>query len=393
MASSIHHRPALVGAVLAACLLALPVSSRAQGQVPTMPPAAIPSVEAAAIAQFWVLIAEGKFDEAAITVGGLASRYPRNIAVLTLLVETDIARGGALTALNSYETWLGTRAVEEPGVLRRIARAVLYEWARQTADGGARNDALMVLANDGDMDAAAAIVAMRQAGDENGLRASVRMGDPAAVEVVAGRVRQSSGLKLRDLQLLAESHSPAAIPVLVEVLKDMASPENRAAAADALGKIGGPEAERALLPVLADPHGLVRTAAAAGLFKMGNFSGAAILNELAASEHSSIRRTAAMFMASQPDEAWKTLVRGLLNDPDPTIRLDAALMIAPHDAAAARSVLDALNADPNPAIREATQMAEADQSTTSLPTLRSLMRRGDPMARIRAAARVLTLTR
>ena len=391
--------------VICVCALLKPVSSQSQPQsqeqMATVPSAAIPVAEAAAIAQYWALIAEGKFDEAAKTIGGLALKYPKNVAVVTLLVETDIARGGALTALTSYETWLGSREVEEPGVLRRIARAVLYEWARQASDLNARNEALVVLARDGDAEAIAAIARMRQARTESGLRNAVLTGDPEAIEAVSERVRQGSGLRLRDLSLLAQSRSPRAVPVLTQMLNDPA-PENRASAADALGNIGGPDAENALLPMLSDPHGLVRNAVAAALYRMGNSSGVGILRALAAHEScqggdpqtcSNFRITAARLMASQPDEEWKTLVRGLLNDPDPSIRLDAAMMLAPHDRAATKPVLDALSADPNPAIREAMQMAEADQSTSSLPTLRGLMRRGDTMVRIRAAARILVLTR
>ena len=398
------RRTRAAASAIAVCALLTPLYSQAPEQMPTVPPASIPVAEAAAIAQYWVLIAEGKFDEAAKTVGGLASRYPRNVAVLNLLVETEIARGGALTALTSYESWLGTRQVEEPGVLRRIARSVLYEWARQETDTNARNEALVVLARDGDADAAAAITRMRQAKTESGLRMATLLGDPDAVDTVSERIRLGSGLRLRDLHLLANSRSPRAVPVLQEMLKDP-NAENRASAADALGSIGGPEAETALVPMLSDPHGLVRNAVAAALFKNGNFSGAAILRDMAAHEScrsnaasdaptcSSFRITAARLMASQPDEEWKALVRSLLNDPDPTIRLDAAMMIAPHDRAAARPVLDALSSDPNPAIREATQMAEADQSTSSLPALRNLMRRGNTMVRISAAARILVLTR
>ena len=294
--------------------------------------------------------------------------------------------------------------MEEPGVLRRIARGVLYEWARQAGDTNARNEALVVLARDGDAEAAAAIARLRQAKTESGLRMAVLVGDAEAIDAVSERIRLGSGLRLRDLHLLADSRSPRAVPVLQEMLKDP-NAENRASAADALGNIGGPDAENALLPMLSDPHGLVRNAVDAALYKNGNFSGAGILREMAANEScrsnspidvqacSNFRITAARLMASQPDEEWKALVRSLLNDPEPTIRLDAAMMLAPHDRAAARPVLDALNSDPNPAIREATQMAEADQSTSSLPTLRNLMRRGEAMVRIRAAARILVLTR
>ena len=402
--TTIRISGAALSVALAVCVLLTPVFTQSQEQMPTVPSAAIPVAEAAAIAQYWVLIAEGRFDEAAKSVGGLAAKYPKNVAVLTLLVETDIARGGALTALTSYETWLGSREAEEPGVLRRVARAVLYEWARQTSDADARNEALVVLAGDGDADAIAAIARMRQARTESGLRMAVRLGDPEAIEAVSERVRQGSGLRLRDLHLLADSQSPRAVPVLKQMLNDP-NPENRASSADALGNIGGVDAENALLPMLSDPHGLVRNAVAAALFRMGNFSGEGILRQMAAHEScqsnsatdkttcSNFRITAARLMASRPDEEWKALVRSLLNDPDPKIRLDAAMMLAPHDRAATRPVLDALNNDPNPAIRELTQSGEADQSTSSWPTLRGLMRKGEPKVRIRAAARILVLTR
>ena len=380
---------------IAVCALLKPVFSQSQAQVPPVPSAAIPVAEAAAIAQYWVLIAEGKFDEAAKTVGALAARYPRNVAVLTLIVETDIASRGATTALTSYEAWIGSRENEEPGVLRRIARGVLYEWARQASDTDARNEALKVLADDGDAEAVAAIARLREARTESGLRLAVRTGDAEAIDRVAERIRLGSGLRLRDLQLLAESKSARAVPVLAEMLKDQ-QPENRAEAARALGNIEGAESENALVPALSDPHGLVRISASAALFKKGNFSGAAILREMAADpnpKHGSVRRTAAQYMASRPDEEWKALVRGLLNDEDPTVRLDAAVMLAPYDKAAAQPVIDALRNDPNPAIREMLQQIEADQPTSNLPTLRGLMRRGAALVRIRAAARILALTR
>lgn len=392
MTTRTQKTPAAALAIVAAALSMAPVSTQSEAQIPTMPPASIPVSEAAAFAQYWVLIAEGKFDEASRGVGALVARYPRSVGALNLLVEVDIAKGGALAALTSYETWLASRELEEPGVLRRIARAVLYEWARQMGDTTSRTEALLVLAGDGDQDAAGVIAALRQTNTEAATRLAARMGDSAGIEIVAERVRRETGLKLRDLQALAESRSPRAVAVLAEILKDPL-PENRAAAADALGQIGGVEAENALRPALNDPHGLVRISVSAALFRMGNFSGAGILREMAASEHASVRRTAAMHMASQPDEEWKNLVRSLLGDEDPTVRLDAALMLAPHDKAAAQPVLDALRNDANPAIREATQLAEADQSTASIPTLRGLMRRGDGVTRVRAAARVLALTR
>ncbi|NQW04175.1 MAG: HEAT repeat domain-containing protein [Acidobacteria bacterium] len=373
-------------------VVAFSVDVAAQDPDPTVGEAAIPVAEAAAIAQYWVLMAEGRYDEAALTVGQLLSRYPRNIAVLSLLIEVDIAHGGATAALTSYEAWLGTRTMEEPGVVRRVARAMLYEWSRQATNGGVQSEALQALVQDGEADAVAVASAIVQRGDEAGVRMGVRLADSQSVAVVADRIRTTRGLKLRDIQLLSESHSQDAVSVLIEVLADP-QPENRTAAADALGKIGGAQAEGALRPVLSDPHGGVRTSAAAALFRLGNFSGANILNELAASDSPAIRRTAAMFMASQPDEAWKTLVRNLLQEPDPVIRLDAARLIAPHDPELARAVLEQLSADPNLAIREETELVVAEIGGATLADLRALLRLGQPLARVRAARRILEITR
>ena len=373
-------------------LLVVATPAAAQTAPPVVPPAAIPVEEAAVLAQYWVLLAEGKYDEAARTVGQVLSRYPRNVTVLSLVVETDIAHGGATTALSSYETWLGNRTVEEPGILRRIARAVLYEWARQSTDNSARSEALIALVKDDDPNAIGVLTAMVQGGQESGLRAGARLQDPQAIDQIVARLKATPGLKLRDIQLLAESGSRRAVPALIELLADPQQ-ENRAAAADALGRMGGPEAENALGPVLKDPHGIVRMSAAAALFKMGNFAGAAILHELAASESASVRGSAAAMMASQPDESWKTLVRGLLSDPDPLIRLDAARLIAPHDPGAARAVLDQLAFDGNLAIREEAELVLAELPISSMTELRMLMRNGRPLARIRAAGRLLQITR
>ncbi|MDA1307456.1 MAG: HEAT repeat domain-containing protein [Acidobacteria bacterium] len=373
--------------------LALPAApTAAQTAPPMLPPAAIPAEEAAALAQYWVLLAEEKFEEASRTVAPLLARYPHNVAVLSLVIESDIAHAGATAALTRYETWLGTRSVEEPGILRRLARAALYEWGRQSSDNSARSEALIALVNDGDAAAAAVLAALVQGGQESGLRAGARLQDPNAIDQIAARAKATSGLKLRDIQLLADSGSRRAVPALLVVLADPL-PENRAAAADALGRIGGPEVEAALGPALQDEHGLVRISAAKALFRLGNFAGAALLNELAASDSASVRLSAAEMMSTEPDETWKAAVRALLMDLDPLVRLGAARLIAPHDSGAARAVLGPLAYDNNPAIREETELVQAGLPISTFAELRGLLRNGRPLARVRAAARLLELTR
>lgn len=383
------NRTLFVRSIFAATLVigfAGPVWAQAQAPEQTLPAATIPAEEAAALAQGWVLLAEGKHDEAARAARSALNRFPRNVSALMLAVEADIARGGAAGALGTYEAWLGARPTEAPGVLRRVARAYLYEWGRQTGDTTARIEALLALAEDGDTDAQAVIAAV--AGDA----AQAKAGNTQAVDRLSARLKEAQGLKLREIAALADSGSARAIAPLVAVLKD-ARPENRAAAAEALGEMGDVETVTALKPLLNDPHGAVRIAAAGALFRLGDSSGAPLLEELAASEHASVRRSAAALMASQPDEGWKALVRGLASDSDPSIRLDAAKLLAPHDPEFARAIFERLSTDPNLAIREETALAMAEAPIFGLPELRKLLRTGGARAKVRAADRILILTR
>jgi hypothetical protein len=381
------------GHVLVLAVVATAFGTSAAAQPPTepreltLPPAAIPSPEAAALAQGWVLLAEGKFDEAWRMARNIPAGAARTPAALALIVETDIAHRGATTALDSYEAWLGGRAFEEPSALRRIARAFLYEWARQTRDTSARNDALVALAEEGEPDALALI-----SGGGAGVHVRARLGDPEAVEAMIARVTGGPGPKVAEIQMLAETGSQRAAPALTALLNDPLA-ENKAAAAAALGKLRYQDAAPALRQLLQDPRGSVRVAAAGALFEMGDASGAPVLDELAASEHASIRRSAALLMASQPTEAWQALVRGLAADEDAAIRLEAARLISPHDPDFARSILDQLSRDSNPAIQEQVALAFAELPISTLAELRVLLRRGGGPVKVRAADRIFDLTR
>ena len=383
-----HAVHALAVAIAAASVMASAAAqSPATPQDPTLPPAAVPSGEAAALAQGWVLLAEGKFDEASHAARRLSARFPRSIAALALVLETDIAHRGATTALESYESWLGTRAHEEPAALRRVARAFLYEWGRQTRDAASRNYALVALAEDGEPDALALIAA-----GGAGVTARARMGDEKAVDTLVARTHSGPGPRVGEIQMLAETGSRRAAPALMALLNNPLA-ENKAAAAAALGKLGYQEAAPALRQLLQDPRGSVRVAAAGALFQMGDTTGASVLEELATSDHASLRRSAALLMASQPTEAWKGLVRSLATDEDAATRLDAARLLAPHDPDVARAIFDQLIADSNPAIREEAALALAESPVSSLAELRGQLRRGAGPVKVRAADRILDLTR
>lgn len=376
--------------VLTAALVAGVFAAAHAQEQPTLPPAAIPQAESAALTEGWASLAAGRYEDAARVAARVSSRFPRSVAAALLAVEADIARGGATRALDAYESWLGGRTLDEPGVLRRIARAFLYEWSRQTSDTRARTIALEALAADGDPQAAAILGPAGAAGSTD--RQAKAKGPDAAVDRLAAAVASNSGLKLREIQQLGDTGNPRAVVPLVAVLADP-NPENRAAAAEALGRLGGDQAMAALRPLLKDPHGVVKVAAAGALYGLGDFSGANVLQELAANDEPSMRRTAAQLMASHPDENWKALVRGLASAPDTTIQLDAARMMTPHDPEAARAILDRLMNDPNLAIREEAAVAFAEAPISDFPTLRRLLRASPGRARVHAAARILALTR
>jgi len=137
----------------------------------------------------------------------------------------------------------------------------------------------------------------------------------------------------------------------------------------------------------------VKLKAAGALFRMNDSSGLALLTELTQSEHAAIRIAAARELASQPDVAWQALVRNLISDPDPVVRLEAAKLIAPYDQALAKQVVDALMQDGNIAVRQAASGAMVEGIAADFPTLRRLLRSGDILIRVRAAARILELTR
>jgi hypothetical protein len=367
-------------AAVALCAVALPV-----GAVPQSRPSA--TKEAAVLADGWARLARGDADGAAVVAGQALARQPLSSAALVLAIDADLARGGASAALSTYEKWLGTRKLEDAYALRRVARALLAS-TEQEADRAARVDAWRALAADGDLAAAGAL---RQAlsSDTSALAAA---GDERAVTEVIAQLRTVPAGKVRLIAALAESGSKTAIPDLTALLGDQ-SDATRAAAADALGRLGATEAIPALRQLLKDQFLPVRLKAAGALYRLDDSSGLPFLTELTESEHATIRVAAAEQLASHPDARWQSLVRSLAEDPNPLVRLDAATLIAPYDEALAKSVLGALTRDANPAIRDAASAAVVERPAADIATLRALLRSGDLRVRVKAAGRLLELTR
>jgi hypothetical protein len=75
------------------------------------------------------------------------------------------------------------------------------------------------------------------------------------------------------------------------------------------------------------------------------------------------------------------------------VRMEAARLIAPYDQPLASQILEGLMRDDNPALREAASGAFIDGVASDFKTLRALLRSGDETVRVKAAGRVLELTR
>jgi HEAT repeat protein len=355
-------------------------------------PGIVSAEEARVLGQGWTLVGEGRMNDALNLAVGALTRFPESVSVLTLAVEAEIGTGGATSALGRYESWLGARTAEEPGVLRIIARATLSEFAADDRNPRGQVAALKALAEAGDLRAAERLQALSRGGNLAGTRALAEMGDPQALNLLILELGGRTGNKRDAIEFLGRSGSPLALDVLSKELRDP-EPAVRGAAADALGRLNTQAAIDRLRPVLQDESAHVRVKAAGALLRLGDTTGREILTPLAASADPHTRLVAAQALEGRPDEAWKALVRELLAAPDPDIRLAAARLLAPHDPAVSRLTLEALGTAGNPAIREAASHSLAADVPGDLQSLRRLLKSPERLTRIAAAARILSLTR
>lgn len=336
-------------------------------------PAAQPAREVAAVARGWTLLAEGQADKASQLAVDLLRTSPRSVAVLSLLVETEIVRGGPIRALDAYDRWLERRRMEDGYALRRIAQAVLRDMAR--TDRGPRAQAIAALEADGD--------------DTMSGQAS---GDAYDAGALIAQMGQPGPGRRNVITALGRTRDGRAVPALTAALNDP-DPIVRAAAADALGNLAQPQAAASLRPLLQDPVFAVRMSAATALHSMRDGAGTAFLRQAASSEFGAIRVVAARALKDDAGPDWVATVRRLTTDEDPAVRRQAAELIAPHDPELASATLKPLLDDPNPAIREVARESYIDALATDLTVLKGHLRDQDATTRLKAAGRILQLTR
>jgi HEAT repeat protein len=375
------------------CAVALgSAGPRAQQAQPPPSPAAAAQIQS--LARGWAELAAGNTVAAAGFAEQVLNEDPRNVAALALAVEAEIVRAGAMAGLSRYERWLGARTLEEAYSLRRIALAHLRGAAR---DPGTRLPALKALMQDGDADAAGQLAAGSASGNLADTVTLASLGDEAAVRSLVTRLPATPGNKKLLIEALAQSHSQAAIPPLVQLL-DGFNDDTKAFAADALGTLGAVQAIDKLRPFLDSKWPpMLRFQAAGALARMGDPSGLAYLRTMFNDPQSPpmIVVTAAepLALATGRDGGWMEKLRRYLNDPNPQVRMQAAGVIAKYDRPIAQATLDALALDPNIAVREAATDVLARWVAADLTTLRRLLRTGDAQVKISASGRILEMTR
>jgi len=340
----------------------------------------------------WALLAAGDTARAAGYAQSVLDKYPRNIAAAALRVEAEIARGGGQAGLLAYENWLGARKLEDGYLLRRAARAILWEAAGDPAVGV---EALQHLAADDDPEARARLARRMVAGGAGETRALARLGDQGAIQRLIRQIETGEGSKMMQIEALIQSKSPLAIPTLMKLLKDPNDPYHVAAAADGLGTLGARQAIPDLQRLYDDQRQLVpvRQMAAVGLFKMNDMTGIQMLIRQLASEFPMVSIGTANLMASNPTPEWHAAVKRGLADPDPAVRVMAAELLAVADREAAKAALQGLLLDDNQVIREKASQAMVQKIAGDFGTFRQFLRSGDALTRVQAGGRVLELTR
>jgi HEAT repeat protein len=372
------------------CALALGILSvpAAHGAIPQ---AGSTDSASRAVADGWRALAAGDLAAAERAAAQAMRDSGGSIGAVTLAIEVDIATARqAVAGLDTYERWLGGRRVEAPYLLRRVAQAHLRHVVGQ-AQHPWRLEAARLLAADGDPGLTEAVTAAA-----NGAPADPALlaaaGDERAVKTLIAQLQDAGPGKLRIIDALARTGSPLAVPPLTNLLQDPRV-EHRGAAAEALGRLGATDAAPRLRPLLDDTAFPVRLSAAAALYRLDDMSGVQVLEQLLSSEHPAVRLSAAEALSARPGGAWLQVARALASEQDETVRLGAARLLATHDPVLAAQALHSLGRSENPAVREEAERALIGDVSADFAGLRRALRGPDGLTAVRAAGRILGLTR
>jgi HEAT repeat protein len=332
---------------------------------PAAVPAAAPDADTAALAAGWNAVAAGRFDQAVKTADGLLRRrawdHGANLLRIVALARTSPVRG-----LDAYEQWLKRAHVDEAAMLEPVAIAFLQAIVSSPRPE-LRTPALRALTLNGVVGAREALAAEGGGADQSEIDAAqAKSGDAAAQQRLVERLKSSN-------------------------------PQERAAAAEALGSSRSDAVHAALAQMRQDPDPGVRTAVSVSLAEMGDTEALATVERMLSTNVPDVQIMASRAYGGRPGP-WVAVVRPLLDNPDGTTRLDAARAIAPVDPEAARKTLAAALRDGNPVIRFESARVFAESPALQLTkedivTLRQRLRDTDPAVRMAVASALLRLAR
>ena len=344
------------------------------------------------ITQGWLLLSQGSAAPAADRARQVLARAPYSPAAAALAVEAEIARGGSSAGLTEYERLLGSRAFEEPLLLRRVSHALLREAAAQSADPRARMTALRALAANGDDAARGELTNAMAAGNDAAARVLAESGNADAIKRLADGINARIVDPVSALPSMSRTRNAPTLALALKLLDDPRS-EMRGAGIAALAQMRAKEAVPKLRALLTDDRPFIRIDAATALLRMGDESGLPLIQELAGSESAQARLDAAEALAGRKDAAWIEMVQRLTTASEPEVRIGAARLLAQVDPPLAESVIAGLQNDPNPAVRALANAAAMDSAASDLRKLRGLLHTANLEQRVVAAEKVLAASR
>ena len=342
---------------------------------------------AATLGRAWIAIAAGRTAEAVAAADELLETNPRDHRAVTAKVEA-LATSSPLPALDAYEKWLTLVTAEDIFLLEPIARGTL-EGLAAGQDARLRVEALEALARAGSASARERLADGGTAGD----LALARLGDRAAVARltdIAAQKQQRPEMRIEILALAGPSAVDSLRPFLVEK-----SGAVRAAAIDAIARVGGAAVIEDLKAAAADQEFHVRATANVALAKLGDPQAAEVVAEMLASPVADVRLLAASAFSDRGAGPWVDAILPLLNSDEGLIRLRAAELLAPIDPEAARVALSAAAQSANPVVRgEAARVlatpALAGAAAADTSALRRALRDTDAAVRLHAASAILS---
>lgn len=313
---------------------------------------------------------------AAGALGAIRDQTAVPVLLSALSDPDDALRIAALEALAAIGD-----ASAAPGLIRLLEDPNLdVRWTAATALGALGAEAIPVL-SELLVDERAGLYA-RCTVAEALSRLAVPGATAALLEAYASLQRSNRGWIVTDA---LHAGRATTLPALLETLRDPRQPvSQRAAAAEALGVLGDPDALLDLLNALQSPAAALRAAAAGALGALGDPRPAAVLQTALADAHPHVRAAAAGALGDLKAASAVPDLLAALRDQDPDVGDAAMAALVALGQVSIAGLLAALR-DPGEAVRARATRALIGLGASAVPGLLSVLPDPDQEVRNRAA--------